>query len=344
MNPIERALGILLLLSSGKLVSATTLAERFDVSLRTIYRDIDRLIALGVPVDAERGAEGGYRLAKGYLHPPVALSRNETAALLSALALIRSIRTTPLATDLDAAERKLVASLPKAVHDLLSQADRIIGIEPVPADIFHAGTKAEPTGAWQRALDGFMLGLLESRRVRFDYANPSRQELRAHDVEPYGILFDRDLWYLAGRCVDTDILKIYRADRASDLEVSGFRFRPPKDFTVQSLLGGVWLSRAMRRWERGEAGRKDQNHAGPGQKAQQRLVLQACRLCPGGRRVHRHRHSQRQPGAHPAAGALARTRSGNPRTGRASAGAGRGTQRHGRSAWRDRLSVSQPTR
>ncbi|MBD1549047.1 helix-turn-helix transcriptional regulator [Roseibium aggregatum] len=250
MNPIERALGILLLLSSGKLVSATTLAARFDVSLRTIYRDIDRLIALGVPVDAERGAEGGYRLAKGYLHPPVALSRNETAALLSALALIRSIRTTPLAADLEAAERKLVASLPKAVHDLLSQADRIIGIEPVPADIFHAGTKAEPTGAWQRALDGFMMGLLESRRVRFDYANPSRQELRAHDVEPYGILFDRDLWYLAGRCVDTDILKIYRADRASDLEVSGFRFRPPKDFTVQSLLGGVWLSRAMRRWER----------------------------------------------------------------------------------------------
>jgi len=250
MNPIERALGILLLLSSGRLVSAATLAERFDVSLRTIYRDIDRLIALGVPVDAERGAEGGYRLAKGYLHPPVALSRNETAALLSALALVRSIRTTPLAADLEAAERKLVASLPKAVHDLLAQADRIIGIEPVPADIFHAGTKAEPTGAWQQALDGFMNGLLDSRRVRFDYANPSRPEIRAHDVEPYGILFDRDLWYLAGRCVDTDIVKIYRADRASGLEVSGFRFRPPKDFSVQSLLGGVWLSRAMRRWER----------------------------------------------------------------------------------------------
>lgn len=249
MNSIERALGILLLLSGGKLVSATRLAERFEVSLRTIYRDIDRLIALGVPVDAERGAEGGYRLATGYLQPPVALTRNETAALLSALALVRSIRTMPLAADLEAAERKLVASLPKAVHGLLSQADRIIGIEPVPADIFHAGSKAEPTDEWQKVLDGFMLGLLESRRVRFDYANPARAEVRAHDVEPHGVLFDRDLWYLAGRCVDTDIQKIYRADRALNVEVSGFRYRPPKDFSVQSLLGGAWLARAMRRWE-----------------------------------------------------------------------------------------------
>ncbi len=249
MNSIERALGILLLLSGGKLVSATRLSERFSVSLRTIYRDIDRLIALGVPVDAERGAEGGYRLAQGYLQPPVALTRNETAALLSALALVRSIRTMPLAADLEAAERKLVASLPKSVHGLLSQADRIIGIEPVPADTFHAGSKAEPTSEWQKVLDGYMSGLLESRRVRFDYANPARKDVRSHDVEPYGILFDRDLWYLAGRCVDTDIQKIYRADRASNVEVSGFRFRPPKDFSVKSLLGGAWLARAMRRWE-----------------------------------------------------------------------------------------------
>lgn len=249
MNPIERALGILLLLTGGKLVTATTLSERFQVSHRTIYRDIDRLMALGVPVDAERGAEGGYRLARDYLQPPVALTRNETAALLAALALVRGIRTTPLSADLVAAERKLVASLPKAVHELLGQADRIIGIEPVPPDTFHSGTKAEPTSEWQQVLDCFMLALLDSKRVRFDHINPSRAEPKAHDVEPYGILFDRDLWYLAGRCVDTDILKIYRADRVRNIEISGLRFKPPKDFSINSLLGGAWLSRAMRRWE-----------------------------------------------------------------------------------------------
>ncbi|WP_417688261.1 helix-turn-helix transcriptional regulator [Roseibium sp.] len=250
MNAIERALGILLLLTGGRLVSATTLAERFGVSLRTIYRDIDRLLSLGIPIDAERGAEGGYRLSKDYLQPPVALTRNETAALLTALALVRGSQILPLASDLHAAEQKLVASLPKAVHSLLSQADRIIGIEPVPADIFHSQTKAEPHEGWQSALDAFMAGLLENRRVRFKHVNPLRQKPREHDVEPYGILYDRNLWYLAGRSVDADDIKIYRADRVAEIEVSGFRFTPPKDFSIKTLLGGAWLSQAMRRWEK----------------------------------------------------------------------------------------------
>lgn len=252
MNPIERALGILLLLTGGKLIPATALAERFQVSLRTIYRDIDRLIALGVPVDAERGAEGGYRLASGYLQPPVALTRNETAALLSAMALTRSSRTVPLADDLNSAQKKLLASLPKSVHGLLKDAERIVGIEPIPADIFHSGTKAEANADWQKALDGFMAGILDGKRVRFEHCNPVRQTVKPHEVEPYGIMFDRDLWYLAGRCVDTNVVKVYRADRVRNLEVSGLFFRPDKTFSIQSLLGGAWLSNAMRRWEQEE--------------------------------------------------------------------------------------------
>ncbi len=252
MNPIERALGILLMLTGGKLVPATALADRFQVSLRTIYRDMDRLIALGIPVDAERGAEGGYRLASGYIQPPVALTRNETAALLAAMALVRSSRTVPLAAELASAEKKLLASLPKSVHGLLKEAERIVGIEPIPPDIFHSGTKAEPTEDWQTALDGFMAGILDGKRVRFNHVNPTRRTVKAHDVEPYGVMFDRDLWYLAGRCVDTDVLKVYRADRVRNLEISGLYFRPDKDFSIQSLLGGAWLSNAMRRWEQEE--------------------------------------------------------------------------------------------
>jgi len=249
MNSIERALAILLLLSGGKLVNATALADRFGVSLRTIYRDIDRLNALGVPVEAARGAEGGYRLARGYIQPPVALSRTETAALLTALSVIRSVRIMPLAADLDAAERKLIASLPPSVHKLLGDADRIVGTEPVPPDIFHAGTKADTSADWQKALDDFMTGLLETRRVRFQHINPAREETKEHDVEPRGIILDRDLWYLAGFCVDTQLVKVYRADRVRASTVSGFRFKPDTAFSIQDLMGGVWLDRAMRRWE-----------------------------------------------------------------------------------------------
>ncbi|MEM8701296.1 MAG: WYL domain-containing protein, partial [Pseudomonadota bacterium] len=63
---------------------------------------------------------------------------------------------------------------------------------------------------------------------------------------------DRDLWYLAGRCVDTQTVKVYRADRVRDLEISGMFFRPDKTFSIKTLLGGAWLSQAMRRWEQEE--------------------------------------------------------------------------------------------
>ena len=96
MNPIERALSILLLLGRRRLLPATDLAGRFEVSVRTIYRDIDRLIGLGVPVEAERGASGGFRLSAEFLAPPIALNRVETTAILVALALMRGLRATPL--------------------------------------------------------------------------------------------------------------------------------------------------------------------------------------------------------------------------------------------------------
>ena len=95
------------------------------MSVRTIYRDIDRLIALGIPIEAERGAEGGFRLSGDYLSPPIALNRVETTALLVALTLVRGLQTTPLKADLETAEAKLLAALPKAAREILAQGPRI---------------------------------------------------------------------------------------------------------------------------------------------------------------------------------------------------------------------------
>lgn len=249
MNAVERALGILLMLTGGRVVGATDLAARFEVSVRTVYRDVDRLLALGVPVESVRGAEGGYRLPAGYVQPAVALNRSETASLLVALALVRGLKATPLAAHLDTAERKLLASLPQAARTLLADGSRLVGVEAPPPDIFHRERVPSVAGDSQRAVDGFMDGLLAGRRVRFTHANPYRHTARAYEVEPQGILFDRDHWYLAGRLVDLDDDRLWRADRVTDMVVTGMAFRPDPAFTVQSLLGRSWLNRAMRRWE-----------------------------------------------------------------------------------------------
>lgn len=248
MNAIERALGIVLALTGGRRLPAAELARRFEVSLRTVYRDMDRLLSLGVPVEGTRGNEGGYSLAEGYLQPPVGLTREETMALLVALALVRGLRATPLAQDLDTAEKKLLISLPSAARALLTHGSRIVGVEAAPEDIFHWEKQvSEPLDA-RPAVDAFLAGILKSRRVRLVYENPYRNTVREHETEPQGVLFDRDRWYLVGRSVDHGDERVWRADKVRKVTLAGMAFRPDRNFDVQRYTGRAWLAAAFGRW------------------------------------------------------------------------------------------------
>jgi predicted DNA-binding transcriptional regulator YafY len=249
LNPLERALSILLLLTRRQLLPASELATRFEVSTRTIYRDIDRLMALGIPVEAERGSEGGFRLSGDYLSPPIALNRVETTALLVALSLVRGMETTPLKSDLEAAEAKLLAALPKAAREILAKGPNIVGIEKPPDDIFHGRRPPFRPEEHQAAVDRFLDGILTQRRVEMTHRNPNRPSERVHEVEPHGLLWDRDLWYLVGRSLEAGEIRMWRADRVLSIRVTGMAFRPLLDFDVRALLGRQWLERAMRTWE-----------------------------------------------------------------------------------------------
>src|SRR5690349_18832705 len=137
MNRFDRALGILLLLRSGASLSATDLARHFEVSTRTIYRDVEALSQVGVPVYAERGREGGFRLMEGYFLPPVMFTRQEAVSLLLAVTMLRSLRARPFAAGLETAEEKLLAAVPAPLRQTLSEARKVIGAEPAPDDPFH---------------------------------------------------------------------------------------------------------------------------------------------------------------------------------------------------------------
>jgi len=249
VNALERALAILLLLSRRQLIPASGLAERFEVSVRTIYRDIDRLIALGIPIEAERGAEGGFRLSGDYLSPSIALNRVETTALLVALTLVRGLEITPLKSDLETAEAKLLAALPKSAREVLAKGPSIVGIERRADDIFHGRRPAERPLDHQAAVDKFLEGILAQRRVEVTHRNPYRPSERVHEIEPHGLLWDRDLWYLVGRSLEAGEIRMWRADRVLSIAVTGMAFRPAPDFDIRSLLGRQWLERAMRTWD-----------------------------------------------------------------------------------------------
>jgi predicted DNA-binding transcriptional regulator YafY len=257
MNRLDRIMGILLLLRGGRVVSATDLAKRFEVSVRTIYRDIEELGGLGVPVEAEMGRTGGFRMGEGYFLPPVTLSPEEAASLLLGIILMRRLRVLPFPKEADFAERKLLAALPEETRKLMERASRLIGFERVPADLLHpepddpvAAGESDPEEA--EIVGRFLRAVLSRSRVRMKYRSPYRAEEPVRDVEPRGIIWDRDRWYLVGDVeVRSGEPRLWRSDRILDIS-AGPSMRPTKEgFDVEPLLDRTWLGKAMERWRAG---------------------------------------------------------------------------------------------
>lgn len=250
MTRIERAFAILLILSGGGTVTAASLAARFEVSVRTIYRDVEMLSATGVPLYAERGAAGGYRLLDGYFLPPVAFTRDEAMAGLLALALAQGMKAPPFPTALEAAARKLAAALPPRLRPLARETERLVGFERAAGDLFHPEPDAEDdtAGPAARAVETFLGAILDGVRVRLAYRSPYR-EGRSPEImaEPTGVIWDRDRWYLIGRREDGS-RRLWRADRVAEIAATGFRFRPDRSFDVRRHLGRAWLGEAMAQW------------------------------------------------------------------------------------------------
>jgi predicted DNA-binding transcriptional regulator YafY len=255
MNRLDRTMGILLLLRGGRIVSASELASRFEVSVRTIYRDIEVLSGLGVPVSADMGRTGGFRLREGYFLPPVTLGPEEAASLLLGLILMRRLRVMPFPKEADFAERKLLAALPPETRETMERASRFIGFERVPADLLHperddpqAGG-GPPPKAESEVVGVFLRALLSRSRVMLTYRSPYREKKVPREAEPLGLLWDRDRWYLVGRPSGAaGKTRMWRADRV--LALGPGRSMPPvsSDFDARELLDRKWLRAAMETW------------------------------------------------------------------------------------------------
>jgi predicted DNA-binding transcriptional regulator YafY len=260
MNRFDRALAILLLLRSGKTWSAPNLARRLEVSTRTIYRDIETLSAVGVPVYAEAGREGGYRLVEGYFLPPIAFTVGEATSLLTGLALLDRLHAKPFAAELDTAAHKLLAVVPSSLQNVLSQAQRVIGFEAIPEDIFHpertrapgmhdpASSRADHLAEAQ-AITVFLKCIFDQQAVEFAYTSPYGRARETQIVAPYGILWDRDRWYLIGRrLASCGEPRLWRADRVVTIAPSPQHVAYSEAFTTDHLLDRQWLDAAMAKW------------------------------------------------------------------------------------------------
>ncbi len=256
MSRLDRALGIILLLRSGQRTSAADIARHFEVSTRTVYRDVELLSSLGVPIYAERGHGGGLRLLAGYFLPPVMLTTSEAVSLLLARTLLGSLASQPFARDLESAEAKLLAAVPERIRTTLTRTKSVVGFEGPPVDVFHPeATTADaqlPLDLAGRApgqvTEVFLQALLDRRGLALHYQALYRQQETELTVEPEGVFWDRGHWYLVGRTLGSPGRQLWRADRVRRIVPTATPIEPRADFDVRSLLGRQWLRAALQSW------------------------------------------------------------------------------------------------
>jgi len=224
----SRLLSILTTLQARGRVTAPELAEACEVSVRTIYRDIDALAAAGIPVYADRGAEGGYRLLDGYRVRLNGLSPPEAEALFMA-GLPGPAAALGLDAAMMAAQNKLMAALPA---NLRENAGRMRERFHLDAPNWFGETE-EPVHL--RAIAG---ALLRNNVVKIRYRSWRAEKHRR--VGPLGLILKAGSWYLAGH-VDGSV-RTYRVARILDCSVVEEHFVRPDDFD----LAAYWRAATLR--------------------------------------------------------------------------------------------------
>ncbi|GGW74324.1 transcriptional regulator [Streptomyces lucensis JCM 4490] len=197
----DRLLSILLLLQTRGRVPAHELAGRLEVSVRTIYRDIEALSASGVPVYAERGRHGGIELLAGFRTDVTGLTADESRALFI-LAAQGAHAALGLDAALGSALRKVMAALPAPHRPAAEVTSRRILVD---ATRWRGGPR--------QAVDLQVLqdAVFTDRRLRLRYRHSGEREPRTRTVDPYGLVAKAGVWYLVAD--RRGVPRLFRADR-----------------------------------------------------------------------------------------------------------------------------------
>ena len=227
----SRLLSILMLLQSRGRMTAEALAAEFEVSIRTIYRDIDELSATGAPVYAERGRTGGFQLLDGYRTRLTGLTDAEAETLFlggvagpaAQMGLSQAMATTQL---------KLLAALPP---ERQAAAERI-------AARFHL----DPVGWYRDAeeaqrLPAIAQAVWNARTIELDYESWKGRVSRR--IDPLGLILKAGVWYLAARAGRS--VRTYRISSILALTVTEEVFERPGDFDLAD-----WWTETSQRFER----------------------------------------------------------------------------------------------
>lgn len=230
-----RLLALLELLQARRRLTGAELARRLEVDERTIRRDVARLAELGIPVAADRGRYGGYRILPGYKLPPLMLTDDEATAVVLGLVAARGLglATTTTRTAADSAQAKIRRVLPESLRVRVEAVEKTLGLTLAARD-----GSAPETGV----LLCLAAAAYQHRRVRMRYTSWRGQRADRY-LDPYGLVVDGGRWYVTGYDHRRGEIRTFRLDRIESAELTEREFDPPTDVdpvaTVRESLGRV---------------------------------------------------------------------------------------------------------
>jgi predicted DNA-binding transcriptional regulator YafY len=204
MNRIDRVTAILIQLQSRKVVKAQDIAERFKISLRTVYRDIKTLEEAGIPIIGEAGV--GYSIMEGYRLPPVMFTKEEATAFITAEKLVEKLTDNSTDQSYKSAMFKVRSVLRSSEKDLLENIEENIEVMRNT----YAPFSENPNDS---TLQLILKNIADKKIIRIKYNAFNSDEITDRNIEPVGIFFASTYWYLIAFCRLRNDYRNFRTDR-----------------------------------------------------------------------------------------------------------------------------------
>ena len=224
----DRLFRLILLLQNRPNLSSKDLADHFDVSRRTIFRDLRALSDSGVPLTY--GDTGGYEILDTYQLPPLMLTAREAATLLVGVSFMKLQSDASLRTDADEVGLKIRSVLSSDVREFIDRMLSHTVLDPYWTNDVRERDTDE--GRWYRIGEA----ISRQKRLLLEYHVASRDEVTRRQVDPLGLVYYTDHWNVVGYDHLREDIRNFRLDRIRNLIVLSESFSPPDDFDLERYL------------------------------------------------------------------------------------------------------------
>jgi predicted DNA-binding transcriptional regulator YafY len=226
LNSAARRLKLIILLQSKRYVTVNEIAEEFDISRRTVFRDMNILSEMGVPVISDK--DRGYSISKYGNIPPLMFTERELTTLIVGLGYLRGQVDDGLSQSARDLELKIQSVLPDHLKQFMRTTSDKVVLYPYEKDV----EEQQTSDTWYQIMDA----IHSNKSVSFDYRSKSQNETRRRNVDPYILVYYTDHWDLIGHCKESNSLRTFVLSRISKLDTDHSSFSTRRGLGIPELL------------------------------------------------------------------------------------------------------------